>query len=65
MPKGKSAIEQQMEKNFKHTRTGSYATRARYETSCRSFIRYLDEHFKMKNLWNLRDKHLLAYIQHR
>lgn len=63
--KGKSAIEQQMEKLFKHTRAGSYATRARYETSCRSFIRYLNEHFKMKNLRNLQDKHLLAYVQHR
>lgn len=65
MGKGKSAIEQQMEKIFKHTRAGSFATRARYETSCRSFIRYLDEHFKMKNLRNLQDKHLLAYVQHR
>lgn len=65
MAKGKSAIEQQMEKIFKHTRAGSYATRARYETSCCSFIHYLDVHFKMKNLRNLQDKHLLAYVQHR
>lgn len=65
MTKGSSAIEQQMNKIFKHTRAGSYATRDRYTKSCRSFIRFLDENYKMKNLRNLQDKHLVAYVQHR
>lgn len=65
MIKGSSAIEQQMNKIFKHTRAGSYATRDRYTKSCRTFIRFLDENYKMKNLRNLQDKHILAYIQYR
>lgn len=65
MTKGSSAIEQQMNKVFKHTRAGSYATRDRYTKSCRSFIRFLDENFKMKNLRNLQDKHVVAYVQFR
>lgn len=63
--KGSSAIEQQMNKLFKHTRAGSYATRNRYAKSCRSFIRFLDEHYHMKNLRNLQDKHIIAYVQYR
>lgn len=63
--KGLSAIESQCEKLFKHTRSGSYGTRARYESSCKSFVTFLNENFKMKNLRNLSDKHVVAYVQHR
>lgn len=65
MTKGKSPIMTQMEKVFRHTRANSYGTRARYESSCRNFIGFLNEEFKMKNLRNLQDKHLVAYIQQR
>nr|WP_240378145.1 phage integrase N-terminal domain-containing protein [Bacillus piscicola] len=58
-------MENQLEKIFKHTRAGSYGTRARYEHSCRNFVRYLGKHFKMKNLRNLQDKHQVSYIQYR
>lgn len=65
MTKGKSPIMAQMEKIFRHTRANSFGTRARYESSCRNFIGFLNEEFKMKNLRNLQDKHLVAYIQQR
>lgn len=65
MTKGKSPIMTQMEKIFRHTRANSFGTRARYESSCRNFIGFLNEEFKMKNLRNLQDKHLVAYIQQR
>lgn len=55
----------QMEKVFRHTRANSFGTRARYESSCRNFIGFLDGKFKMKNLRNLQDRHVVAYIQHR
>jgi len=55
----------QMEKVYRHTRANSFGTRARYESSCRNFIGFIDEKFKMKNLRNLQDKHVVAYIQHR
>lgn len=63
--KGLSAVESQCQKLFKHTRSGSYGTRARYEVSCKSFVSFLNENFKMKNLRNLSDKHVVAYVQHR
>ncbi len=63
--KGKSSIMGQMEKVYRHTRANSFGTRARYESSCRNFISFLDEHYKMKNLRNLQDKHIVAYIQKR
>lgn len=65
LPKGKSSIMGQMEKIFRHTRVNSFGTRARYESSCQTFIKFIDTQFKMKNLKNLQDKHLVAYIQHR
>lgn len=65
MKKGKSPVVAQMEKLFRHSRSNSFGTRARYESSCRNFIEFLDDKFKMKNLRNLSDKHVIAYINHR
>ena len=65
MEKGKSPIERQMEKIFKHTRSGSFGTRSRYKSSCKGFVRFLHNEFKVKNLRNLHDKHIVRYIQHR
>lgn len=65
MAKGNSPIMDQLIKVFRHTRAGSYGTRARYQSSCSSFIQFLDSEFKMKNLRNLSDKHLVAYVEHR
>lgn len=65
MTKGKSPIMAQMEKVYRHTRANSFGTRARYESSCRNFVGFLNEEFKMKNLRNLQDKHVVAYIQQR
>lgn len=65
MKKGKSSIENQCDKIFKHTRSGSYATRARYKASCQQFVQFVNEKYKMQNLRNLQDKHVAAYLQHR
>lgn len=65
MTKGNSAIMNQTMKLFKHTRSGSYATRDRYLKSCKTFVNFLDENFKMKNLRNLQDKHLVAFAEYR
>lgn len=63
--KGKSPIQNQIRKIFRHTRQGSYGTRDRYEDSCNQFAKFLDENFKMKNLKNLADKHIVDYVRHR
>lgn len=63
--KGDSAIMAQMKKLFKHTRSGSYASRKRYENACKTFITFLNERYEMKNLRNLQDKHIVAYIEYR
>ncbi len=65
MGKGKSPIMGQMEKIYRHTRANSFGTRARYESSCRNFVEFIDDQFKLKNLKNLHDKHVVAYIKHR
>lgn len=62
---GKSTIEVQVEKLFKHTRQGSYSTRARYKSSCKMFVRFCMENFKMKNIRNLHDKHVAAFVEAR
>lgn len=54
-----------MDKIFKHSRSGSFGTRARYQSSCTKFVQFLDQEFKMKNLRNLQDKHVAAFIEDR
>lgn len=56
---------EQMEKLFRHTRTGSFKTRARYKSSCRNFLDFVHKEFKLKNIKNLQDKHVVAYIKKR
>ncbi|WP_227013486.1 tyrosine-type recombinase/integrase [Paenibacillus psychroresistens] len=63
--KGKHAIEQQMEKIFKHAKTNSYGTQDRYMHSCIQFTAFCVDHFKLQNLRNISDKHLIAFIKHR
>ena len=65
MAKGKSSIHRQLEAKFKHTRSGSYGTRARYKQSCIKFADFINKKFKMQNLRNLQDKHIVAYIKYR
>lgn len=62
---GKSTVETQVDKLFKHTRQNSFATRARYEDSSRLFSKFLHERFKLQNLRNVSDKHVVAYVMHR
>ncbi|KAA8787858.1 hypothetical protein EC604_28965 [Paenibacillus amylolyticus] len=62
---GKSTVEVQIEKLFKHTRQGSYATRDRYKDSCLMFARFCLDRFKMQNVRNIHDKHVAAFIAER
>lgn len=62
---GKSTIEVQVEKIFKHTRQNSFGTRARYQDSCLQFVRFCIEKFKMQNVRNLHDKHVAAFVKER
>lgn len=62
---GKSTIEVQMEVCFRHSKRNSYLCRKRYVGSCRPFITYLDDVFKLQNLRNLHDKHVASYVTER
>jgi integrase len=62
---GKSTIEVQVDKLFKHTRQNSFGTRARYQDSARSFAQFVHGKFKAQNLRNISDKHVISYIQQR
>lgn len=63
--RGMSSIERQIDKIFRHTRQGSYGTRARYRGTCINFGKFLADRYKMQNVKNLGDKHVVAYIKHR
>ena len=65
MAKGASSIHRQLEAKFRHARSGSYGTRARYKQSCTKFADFVNERFKMQNLRNIQDKHIVAYIKFR
>ncbi|WP_171046458.1 hypothetical protein [Lentibacillus cibarius] len=45
-PKGKSPIQAQADKLFKHTRSGSYGTRARYRAAASNFYRLSTRHLR-------------------
>lgn len=62
---GKSAIEQQAEKVFRHVKGGSHGTKGRYKDSCIVFCRWLANTFKVQNLKNLQGKHLAEYVAYR
>ena len=49
---------------FRHTRQGSILTRERYQETGRRIAKFLGERFQMKNLRNLQDKHLEAYVRY-
>lgn len=59
---GKSSIEQQVEAYMKHSRGGSFGTRARYKDSCMLFSSWLIDTFKVQNLKNLQGKHLAEFV---
>jgi integrase/recombinase XerD len=64
MSKGLSSLEQQVQKIFKHTRTGSYGTRAKYKANSMEAAKWISQEFKLQNLKNLQDKHVAAYAKY-
>jgi len=62
---GMSTIETQIEKIFRHTRQNSFATRDRYRDSNRQFAAFLHDRFKVQNIRNISDKHVVEYVQQR
>jgi integrase/recombinase XerD len=64
MEKGLSSLEQQVQKVFKHTRAGSYGTRAKYEGNAMRAAKWISQEFKLQSLKNLQDKHVAAYAKH-
>lgn len=63
--KGKTTVQVQLEKLFKHCRQNSIGSRHRYFDSCKVFLRFVSEKFKVQNIKNIQDKHLVAFIEHR
>lgn len=58
---GKSTPEVQIEKIFNHVRQLSYKSRPRYKISCLVCARFLSERYKLQNIRNISDKHLVAF----
>ncbi|WP_034763687.1 phage integrase N-terminal domain-containing protein [Rossellomorea vietnamensis] len=64
MNKGLSSLEQQVQKVFKHTRAGSFATRDKYKGNAMRAANWISQEFKLQNLKNLQDKHVAAYAKY-
>ncbi|MCL6442275.1 MAG: tyrosine-type recombinase/integrase [Alicyclobacillus sp.] len=57
------ALLQQVDSIFRHSRQGSIKTRERYRETGHRLAKFLGEQFRMKNLKNLQDKHVEAYVR--
>jgi integrase/recombinase XerD len=57
-------LGRQVEKVFKHSRQGSYATRKRYYATVRKFVVFIGQNYRLQKIQNISDKHLEAYIRH-
>lgn len=51
----------QLDKLYRHTRQGSYQTRARYYEAMKRFCGFLADEYHLERLANLAPKHLEAY----
>ena len=58
-----SNVEAQVAKIFKHAREGSFGTRDKYGSVCRDFARRCHEKFKLNNIRNVSDKHVVSYVR--
>lgn len=63
--KGTSPLENQIRKIFRHCKGGSFRTRAGYEAKSLQFARFIHQKFRLQNVKNMSDKHVVAYIQYR
>lgn len=59
---GPSPIEAQTIKIFKHIRTNSYKSRARYMSSVLNFIKFCFMKYRLENIRNINNEHIVAYI---
>ncbi|MFI8688529.1 tyrosine-type recombinase/integrase [Rossellomorea sp. NPDC077527] len=64
MNKGLSSLEQQVQKVFRHTRAGSYATRDKYRGNAMRAAKWISQEFKLQSLKNIQDKHVAAYAKY-
>ncbi len=59
------AVQVQGEKFMRHFRAGSNGTKSKYKTSCRQFLKFVNDKFKVQNIRNIQNKHIAAFITHR
>ena len=53
----------QLNRLYRHTRLGSYKTRARYYEATQRFCRFIADRFRLERLANVAPKHIYAYVQ--
>lgn len=58
------ALKDQVNAVFRHCRQGSILTRERYRETGRRIAKFLGDRYQMKNLRNIRDKHVEAYVRY-
>lgn len=57
-----NSLMKQIKNIMKHNRQGSFKTKERYYEAMKRFCRFAADHFELKKVKNLQDKHLKAYI---
>ena len=54
----------QLNRLYRHTRLGSYKTRARYYEATQRFCRFLANRYHLQRLANIGPKHIHAYVMY-
>ena len=54
----------QLNRLYRHTRLGSYKTRARYYEATQRFCRFVADRYHLQRLANIGPKHIYAYVMY-
>ena len=60
----KNNLMNQVTKLYKETNRGSFKTRARYEEATERFCNFLAKEFRLQKFKNVKEKHVVAYVEH-
>lgn len=60
----KNNLMAQVNKSYKEINQGGYSTRARYKQSAERFCGFLAQEYKLQKFKNIKEKHILAYVNY-
>ena len=57
-------LETQFNKTFRHLKVGSFKTKERYAKAFKRFMVFLAKEYRLQNLSNISEKHVLSYLNY-